>query len=123
MDLFLLLKIFSCLNMENKDENKHLWEQFCRLGERIGDGDLEGSEARWFNREYSKLARILIPELKEQDKEKRAAKAKNINEQMTKLLSEKKCSCGGNYKQSRSGSKIAYCQSCSKRVQACKSKS
>ena len=75
-------------NDENNDENKHLWEQFCRLGERIGDGDLEGSEAKWFNREHARLARILIPELKEQDKEKRAAKAKNINKQMVKLLSE-----------------------------------
>ena len=109
--------------MERDEHQKHLWEQFYRLGERIGDGDLEGSEKKWFNREYSRLARILIPELKEQDKEKRAAKAKNINEQMTKLLSEKKCQCGGYYKQSRSGSKIAYCQSCNKRVQACKSKS
>lgn len=109
-------------NDENNDENKHLWEQFCRLGERIGDGDLEGSEAKWFNREHARLARILIPELKEQDKEKRAAKAKNINKQMVKLLSEHKCQCGGAYKQSRSGSKIAYCESCNKRVQACKSK-
>lgn len=108
--------------MEGKDENKYLWEQFCRLGERIGDGDLEGSEAKWFNREYARLARILIPELKEQDKEKRADKAKNINEQMTKLLSEKKCQCGGIYKQSRSGSKVVYCQSCNKRAVACKSK-
>mgnify|MGYP006357350081 FL=1 len=77
---------------------------------------------KWFNKEYSKLARILIPELREQDKQKRADKAKNINEQMTKLLSEKKCQCGGDYKQSRSGSKVAYCESCKKRVMACKTK-
>lgn len=109
--------------MVSKDENKHLWDRFVRLGERIGDGDLEGSESKWMNREYSKLARIIIPEIKDQEKEKRANKAKNINEQMVKLLSEKKCSCGGNYKQSRSGSKVAYCQDCNKRVKACKSKS
>ena len=77
---------------------------------------------KWFNKEYSKLARILIPELREQDKQKRADKAKNINEQMTKLLSEKKCQCGGDYKQSRSGSKVAYCESCKKRVMACETK-
>ena len=96
--------------MERDEHQKHLWEQFYRLGERIGDGDLEGSEKKWFNREYSRLARILIPELKEQDKEKRAAKAKNINEQMTKLLSEKKCQCGGYYKQSRSGMRPRPCR-------------
>lgn len=108
--------------MERKEHEQHLWDRFARLGERIGDGDLEGSEKKWFNREYSKLARILIPEIKEQDKQKRASKSKNIDEQMVKLLSEHKCQCGGTYKQSRSGSKIAYCQSCNKRVQASKSK-
>lgn len=108
--------------MEREEHQQHLWERFCRLGERIGDGDLEGSEKKWFNREYSRLAKILIPEIKAQDKVKRAAKAKNVNEQMTKLLSENKCQCGGYYKQSRSGSKIAYCESCNKRVMACKTK-
>lgn len=66
----------------NQQDNQHLWDRFARLGERIGDGDLEGSEKRWFNREYSKLARILIPELKEQDKEKRKRKAVIINQQI-----------------------------------------
>ncbi len=108
--------------MEDNKENQHLWNQFIRLGERIGDGDLDASESRWMNKEYSKLSKILIPELKEKAKEQRANKAKNINEQMVKLLSDKNCMCGGSYKQSRSGSKVAYCQSCNKRVMACKSK-
>lgn len=109
--------------MEEIKHNENLWNQFIRLGERIGDGDLDASESRWMNKEYSKLSKILIPELKEKAKEQRANKAKNINEQMIKLLSEKKCKCGGAYKQSRSGSKVAYCLDCNKRVMACKTKS
>lgn len=108
--------------MEANRDNEHLWNQFIRLGERIGDGDLDASESKWMNREYSKLSKILIPELKEQSKEQRKNKAKNINEQMIKLLAEKKCNCGGTYEQSRSGSKVAYCLSCNKRVMACKTK-
>ena len=108
--------------MQSNDDNQHLWDRFVKLGERIGDGDLDASESRWMNREYSKLSKILIPELKEQAKEQRSNKAKNINEQMIKLLAIKKCSCGGELKQSRSGSKIVYCKVCNKRYSACKTK-
>ena len=49
---------------EDKEENKHLWDQFIRLGERIGDGDL-GTDEKWISREYKKLSKILVPEIKE----------------------------------------------------------
>jgi hypothetical protein len=38
-----------------EDTNKHLWDTFARLGERIGDGDMDANEARWVNHK-----RILI---------------------------------------------------------------
>lgn len=101
--------------MEEKRENEHLWNQFIRLGERIGDGDLDASESKWMNRDYKKLSKILIPELKEDAKKRRLEINTHINEQMVKLLSEKKCMCGGVLKQSRSGSKVCYCVDCKKR--------
>lgn len=100
-------------------ENKHEWDMFCRLGEMIGDG--LHHEDPWISKEYKKLAKILIPptdEEKEYYKKIREIKNKSIDEQMAKLLSEKKCDCGGEIKQSRSGSKVAYCQSCNQRFRA-----
>ena len=32
--------------MERDEHEQHLWDRFVRLGERIGDGDLEGSEKK-----------------------------------------------------------------------------
>ncbi len=110
---------------DKEDKNKHpdrLWDTFARLGERIGDGDMDANEAKWVNREYKRLSRILVPEINEAYKNKRKAKAIHINEQMAKILAEKKCTCGGQLLQSRSGSKIAYCKECDKRHKATKSK-
>ena len=103
---------------EKFDDNRFLWDQFCRLGERIGDGDMDASEAKWVNREYKKLMLILCPDIKESFKIKRKEKATRINEKMLKLLEIKKCKCGGSLKQSRSGSKIAYCTICNARYKA-----
>lgn len=106
--------------MSNSKNNQFLWDQFIRLGERIGDGDLDASEAKWVNREYKKLMLILCPDIKESFKLKRKQKATRINEQMLKLLEIKKCTCGGSLRQSRSGSKIAYCTICNTRYKASK---
>jgi len=106
---------------DNKNKNEppqHLWDTFARLGERIGDGDMDANEAKWVNREYKRLSRILVPEIDEAYKKKRQAKAIHINEQMAKLLAIKKCDCGGDLEQSRSGSKICYCKVCNKRHKA-----
>ena len=105
---------------EDKEENKHLWDQFIRLGERIGDGDL-GTDEKWISREYKKLSKILVPEIKEAEEHKRKLRTENINAQMQNLISIKKCKkegCGGSLKQSRSGSKICYCNSCNTRYKA-----
>lgn len=100
------------------DDKDFLWRQFVKLGDMMGDGLHHESDGKWIVKEYNKLAKILIPELKEQNKEKRKAKAKRVNEQMTRLLAEKKCSCGGSLIQKRSGTKIAYCVECNSRYSA-----
>ncbi len=109
-------------NIVNLRENEHEWNQFCRLGEMIGDGLHYESDGKWITKEYARLAKILIPELKEKDKAKRKLKAISINEQMAKLLETKKCACGGNLKQKRSGTKIAYCDTCNTRYKATRKK-
>lgn len=99
-------------------DNQHLWDQFIRLGERIGDGDLDASESKWMNREYKKLSRHLIPELKEQDKEERKRKADRINSQMPEFLEKRKCECGGKLVQARKGTLSIACTVCPKRYKA-----
>lgn len=95
----------------NKD-NQHLWNQFCRLGEMIGDGLHEEEGGEWISKDYRRLSRILIPEIKEQERAVRKQKNSNIDSQMANLLKDRKCNCGGELKQSRSGSKTVYCLSC-----------
>ena len=99
-------------------DNKFEWNQFCKLGEMMGDGLHHEPDGKWITNEYNRLAKVLIPELKEESKERRRLKAASVDSQMEKLIEKKKCSCGGNLKQSRSGSKVAYCQSCNNRYKA-----
>lgn len=101
-----------------KEDNRFLWEQFCKLGEMMGDGLHHEADGKWITKEYNKLARILIPEIREQDKEKRKLKAENIDKQIADLLLVKKCKCGGNLEQKRSGSKVVYCMTCNARYVA-----
>lgn len=96
-------------------DNTFLHNQLIKLGDMIGDGLHNEPDGRWIEKEYKKIAKIVIPELREQEKERRKKKAIHIDEQMIKLLSWKKCDCGGNLKQSRSGSKVGYCEKCNAR--------
>ncbi len=99
-------------------ENEHLWRQFCKLGEMMGDGLHYEPDGKWIAKEYRQLAKILIPEMKEENSIRRKLKAANIDTQMAKLLEGKKCNCGGEIKQGRSGAKVAYCQNCKQRYVA-----
>lgn len=93
-----------------------LWNQFCKLGERIGDGDMDPDEEKWVNREYKKLSRHLIPEIKEDEKEQRKRRNKLRDQSISKYITENKCpGCSGNLKQSRSGSYVLLCISCNSR--------
>jgi hypothetical protein len=99
-------------------ENQDLWNRFIRLGDMIGDGLHYESDGKWIEREYNKLARILIPEIKESDKQRRKDKAIRINKQMDVLLQNKKCSCGGQLQQKRSGTIVVYFSVCNARYKA-----
>jgi len=98
--------------------NEHLWKQFFRLGEMMGDGLHYEPDGKWIAKEYRQLAKILIPEMKEENSISRKLKVANIDVQMAKLLEGKKCNCGGEIKQVRSGTKVAYCQNCKQRYVA-----
>ena len=106
-----------CSSSASKD-NEHLWRQFCRLGEMMGDGLHYEPDGKWIAKEYRQLAKILIPEMKEENSIRRKLKVANIDAQMAKLLEGKKCSCGGEIKQGRSGTRVAYCQNCKQRYVA-----
>lgn len=99
-------------------DNKILWSQFIRLGEMMGDGLHREPDGKWIAKEYRRLAKILIPEMQEENSIRRKLKAANIDTQMSKLLDGKKCDCGGEIKQGRSGTKVAYCVNCKQRYVA-----
>lgn len=107
----------SLLPPEKPKHDEFMWRQFIRLGERIGEGDLEHSE-QWMKREYRHLSRILIPEIRDAERDFRKRKNKSIDEQMKRLIANKKCECGGQLVQSRSGSKVCYCVTCNLRYKA-----
>ena len=91
-------------------ENEFEWRQFCRLGEAIGDG--LHHEDPWISKEYKRLSKILIPETEEEKqykKQVRKQRNENINKQVIDKLKTDKCSCGGDLKQTRSGSKKVVC--------------
>ncbi len=99
-----------------KRENEFEWNQFCRLGEMIGDG--MHHEEPWISREYKRLQKILIPdtpEVKEFKRKARKLRNENIDKQVKERLLTDKCSCGSEMKQTRSGSKTVKCLSCNKK--------
>ena len=99
------------------EDNKHLWDRFCRLGEMIGDGLHREPGGSWISRDYKQLSKILVPKT---DFEKAMAKKRSdsIDVQMQELLAKKPCNCGGVIKQARKGSLVAYCQLCNQRYKA-----
>jgi len=105
-----------------KEDDKALWDRFVKLGDMMGDGLHHEPDGKWIAKEYRKLSKILIPEIREHNKEKRKLKAEIVNDNMQKLIREKKCICGGSLRQSRSGSKVCYCNLCNSRYVAVKRK-
>jgi hypothetical protein len=92
-------------------DNEFEWNQFCKLGEMIGDG-LHWEEP-WISKEYKRLAKILIPPTEEEKAYKaeiRRKKNENINKQIEERLKTDTCSkCNSKLKQTRSGSKVVQC--------------
>ena len=95
------------------EKDEFLWRQFIKLGDMMGDG--LHHEEPWIAKEYKKLAKVLCPPSPEEvkiAKELRQQKNARIDSQMANLLKERYCSCGGEIKQVRSGSKVAQCDRC-----------
>lgn len=90
-----------------KRENEFEWNQFIRLGDMIGDG--LHHEDPWIAKEYKKLSKILIPELRESEKKIKVQANEAINLKISEKLKTDRCSCGSELKQSRSGSKVVKC--------------
>lgn len=108
-----------------KRENEHEWNQFCRLGEMIGDGLHNEPDGKWIIKEYKRLMLLLNPDIKESLAKKKKEKNEIINNQILKIIATNKCrqkDCDGQLYQIRSGSKIIYCSKCNARYKVISSK-
>lgn len=87
--------------------NDHLHRQLIRLGDMIGDGLADEPGGSWIKREYAQTMRALgiAPP--------RRNRSAQIDERMRQRVAEVKCgACGGELKQTRSGSTRARCAAC-----------
>lgn len=94
--------------------DEFLWNQFCRLGEMLGDGLGDEPDGKWIGKEYKRIA-IQLGVAKPSDFRKhRENHSEQINEFMEKRVKDVRCKyCGGELKQVRKGSFVAKCQCCS----------
>lgn len=94
---------------------EHLHGQLIKLGDMMGDGLHNEPDGKWISREYKKVCRALgyiKPKPRRTDL---------INECMKKRVADVACQkCGGELKQTRSGSKRASCVSCPAKFQLLK---
>jgi hypothetical protein len=101
----------------DKESKEFYQRQLIRLGDMMGDGEHHEPGGKWIAREYRKtmVALGIVP------KKKRPNRTPKIDEQMQRRVSEVKCGkCGGELKQTRSGSKRATCQGCDAKWQLLK---
>lgn len=93
------------------NNNEFLWNQFCRLGEMIGDG--LHHEDPWISKEYRRIGKILIPEAY---KDERKEKNRLIDNAVKLRLETDRCNvCKSEMKQVRSGSYVVKCIECGAR--------
>lgn len=86
---------------------QRLGDQLIKLGDMMGDGLHHEADGKWIEKEYKRTFNLLYPEYA---KKRRKQTAININVQIDKLLLTARCSkCQSTLRQSRSGSKILYC--------------
>ncbi len=88
-----------------------LYNQLIKLGDMMGDGLHLEPDGKWIEREYKSVCRALGL-IKNKPRQNRSPQ---INEFMAKRVQAVKCDCGGNLKQTRSGSFIAKCEQCDKK--------
>lgn len=97
------------------ETKQHLHNQLIKLGDMMGDGLHHEPDGKWISKEYRKVARALGygP--------KKANNSEAINERMKQRVQDVKCGkCGGELKQTRSGSKRAACVECGAKWQLLK---
>lgn len=100
------------------EKNKQAWEQFCKLGEAIGEG-LHDEDPSILT-SYKLLQKNLFPDTSEEKAYKKTLRI-NRNKAIDKAISERvlidKCKCGHSLKQIRSGSFKVKCveSSCQKK--------
>lgn len=89
-------------NLDPKTKD-HLHRQLIKLGDMLGDGDCDP----WVEKEYARVLKALGigPKPKKRN-------YIHINALMAPRLQDVKCKCGGELKQSRSGSMIGQCVEC-----------
>lgn len=96
-------------------DNQFMWDQFARLGEMMGDGLHHEPDGKWISKEYKRLSKILVPEIKVAARGHRQMANKIRDEKIKTFLLDRKCRCGGILAQVRSGSlkvKCQYCKNC-----------
>ena len=97
-----------------------LHRQLIKLGDMMGDG--LHHEEPWIEKEYARVFRLIRkndPELRAMDRQMRQERNRRVDEAMAKLITKKGClSCGGELRQSRSGSRVVYCKQCGTRMRA-----
>ena len=94
------------------DAKAGLHRQLIQLGDMMGDGLHHEPDGYWIPKEYKRILRALgiAP--------KRKSNSEQINNLMTKRVEDVRCkSCGGQLKQTRSGSMRAKCEGCGSRFQ------
>lgn len=91
--------------MKTDEEKAHLHRQLVKLGDMMGDGLHLEPDGKWISKEYRQILKALgmLPKTKRN--------VKGIDAAMIKRVNEVSCQkCGGQLKQTRSGSKRAQCQ-------------
>jgi len=97
------------------ETNAQLHRDLIKLGDMIGDGLHREPGGQWINKEYRKVLKALgmLPP--------RQNNTARIDEHMIKRISDVSCgNCNGQLKQTRSGSKRAYCLGCNTKWQLLK---
>lgn len=106
---------------QKREQISFLYRQLDTCGQMIAEDDEWGAARREYNREYRRIInalRRLEPEKWKNYPVFRQHTAEGRNEMVQKFLSTHRCpKCGGEFKQTRSGSFRIVCQQCGQKAQ------
>lgn len=93
--------------------DEFLWDQFCRLGDMIGEGEANKPGGAWIRKQYRQMSIALGISKPSDFRKPRENHNKQINDFMAERLKIVVCKkCGGKLKQTRSGSLRGKCEKC-----------